>query len=395
LVSLNEVGGDPRRFGTSVGAFHRANQERARRWPQAMLCTSTHDSKRSEDVRARINALSELPEEWQGQVARWQVLNRSKKRLVDDTPAPAKNDEYLLYQTLIGTWPLGELDEVGYKAYGERIERYMLKAIREAKAQSSWINPNPAYEEALLIFTRNLLEGPETNVFLANFRPFQARIAKVGMYNSLAQILLKFMAPGVPDVYQGNELWDFSLVDPDNRRPVDYDHRQTLLRGLQEIDALPPEERVEHVRSLLDSPQDGRIKLYVTWKSLALRQAHPDLFREGEYQALSVTGEKADHVCAFARYYQGLEVIVVAPRLWARLLDKNGKELLVSSVWSDTSVALPVSEPRPFHNVFTGEIIHPKVDEERTLSLPLGSMLAHFPLALLTTIPEMSMLRQG
>ncbi|HYY15612.1 MAG TPA: malto-oligosyltrehalose synthase, partial [Gammaproteobacteria bacterium] len=174
LVSLNEVGGDPRRFGTSVALFHRANQERARHWPQAMVCTSTHDSKRSEDVRARINVLSELPEEWQAEVKRWHTLNRSKKGLVDDMPAPVPNDEYLLYQTLIGSWPLGEPDEAQYRIYCERIEHYMLKAVREAKVQSSWINPNTAYEGALAAFVRNVLEDPEKNAFLAHFRPFQA-----------------------------------------------------------------------------------------------------------------------------------------------------------------------------------------------------------------------------
>jgi (1->4)-alpha-D-glucan 1-alpha-D-glucosylmutase len=390
LVSLNEVGGDPRRFGTSVAMFHRANQERARHWPQAMVCTSTHDTKRSEDVRARINVLSELPEEWQAEVKRWHTLNRSKKGLVDDMPAPVPNDEYLLYQTLIGTWPLGEPDEAQYRIYCERIERYMLKAVREAKVWSSWINPNTAYEEALAAFVRSVLEDPEKNVFLAHFRPFQARIARVAMYNSLAQILLKFMVPGVPDIYQGNELWDFSLVDPDNRRPVDYDHRATMLRALQELAGLPLQERVQRVRGLLDSMQDGRIKLYVTWRSLALRQAYPDLFRHGDYYALNAIGQKADHICALARHYQGLEAIVVVPRLIVRLLDKNldknGNEPLGAAVWQDTSVVLPVHKPRPYQNVFTGEEIYPEADGG-TCCLPLAALLTHFPLALLRGIP--------
>ncbi len=387
LVSLNEVGGDPRRFGTSVALFHRANQERARHWPQAMVCTSTHDTKRSEDVRARINVLSELPEEWQASVERWHTLNRSKKGLVDDTPAPVPNDEYLLYQTLIGTWPLGEPDEAQYRVYCERIERYMLKAVREAKVRSSWINPNTAYEEALAAFVRNVLEDPEKNVFLAHFRPFQARIARVAMYNSLAQILLKFTVPGVPDIYQGNELWDFSLVDPDNRRPVDYDHRAAMLRALQELDGLSTQERVQRVRGLLDSMQNGRIKLYVTWRSLALRQAYPDLFRHGDYYALNAVGQKADHICALARHYQGLEAIVVVPRLIVRLLDKNGNEPLGAAVWQDTSVVLPVHKPRPYQNVFTGEEIYPEADGG-TCCLPLAALLTHFPLALLMGVPE-------
>jgi (1->4)-alpha-D-glucan 1-alpha-D-glucosylmutase len=210
------------------------------------------------------------------------------------------------------------------------------------------------------------------------------------MYNSLAQILLKFMVPGVPDIYQGNELWDFSLVDPDNRRPVDYDHRAAMLRALQEFAGLPLQERVQRVRGLLDSMQDGRIKLYVTWRSLALRQAYPDLFRHGDYYALNAVGQKVDRGCALARHYQGLEAIVVAPRLIVRLLDKNldknGNEPLGDAVWQDTSVVLPLHKPRPYQNVFTGQIVYPEAGGG-TCCLPLAALLTHFPLALLMGIP--------
>jgi 4-alpha-glucanotransferase/malto-oligosyltrehalose synthase len=388
LVSLNEVGGDPRRFGTSVAAFHHANQERARHWPHAMLCTSTHDSKRSEDVRARINVLSELPEEWQAHVQRWHRMNRRKKRLVEDTRAPSRNDEYLLYQTLIGTWPLKPMDEEAIQLYCERIDHYMLKAVREAKVHSSWINPNVAYEEALTAFIQALLlENPAKSLFLAHFQRLQGRIARLGMFNSLSQSLLKFTSPGVPDLYQGTELWDFSLVDPDNRRAVDYAQRQAGLRSLQDLDAAPRAERVPRLLSLLDSMEDGRIKLYVIWKALAQRLAFPELFREGNYHALSTKGQKADHVCAFARHYRNRESIVVVPRLVARLLGKSAVDPLGSTVWGDTYVELSPGEPRRYLNVFTAEVVSPEAGAER-LCLPLAAVLANFPVALLASIHE-------
>ncbi|MGE5026987.1 MAG: malto-oligosyltrehalose synthase, partial [Betaproteobacteria bacterium] len=211
LISLNEVGGDPRRFGVSLEQFHRANAERARRWPYAMLATSTHDSKRSEDVRARIDVLTELSGEWRQHLVRWSRINRAKLRSVDGARCPCRNDEYLLYQTLLGAWPLGDLDDSGRAAFRERIERYMLKAVREAKQHSSWINPNAAYEDGVMQFVRALL-GPAPSRFLTEFLPFQQRVARFGMLNSLTQTLLKLASPGVPDIYQGNELWDFSLV---------------------------------------------------------------------------------------------------------------------------------------------------------------------------------------
>ncbi|HYM47834.1 MAG TPA: malto-oligosyltrehalose synthase, partial [Burkholderiaceae bacterium] len=220
LVSLNEVGDDPRRFGVSLETFHRANRERLEHWPHALLSGSTHDSKRSEDVRARLHVLSELPQEWGRHVARWNRLNRRHRRELEDTSLPSRNDEYLLYQTLLGVWPLAELDELGLAALRERIEAYMLKAAREAKTDTSWINQSQEYEQALIAFVRALLGTLARNPFLNDFLPFQRRVARLGLFNSLSQTLLKLAAPGVPDIYQGNEIWDFSLVDPDNRRPI-------------------------------------------------------------------------------------------------------------------------------------------------------------------------------
>ncbi|MCO6413175.1 MAG: malto-oligosyltrehalose synthase, partial [Thiogranum sp.] len=235
LTSLNEVGGHPPRFGVSVAAFHRASQERQRRWPRAMLTTSTHDNKRSEDVRARINALSELPDLWRQHVGRWSRINAPRKRLLDEVRAPSRNDEYLLYQTLLGVWPLQTLDADGVQRVCERVTAYMIKAVREAKVHSTWLNPDQEYEAGVEAFVRALLRPSEVNAFLADFLPFQRQVAYIGIYNSLAQTLLKLTAPGMPDIYQGCELFEFSLVDPDNRRPVDYAARQRLLDSLEPL----------------------------------------------------------------------------------------------------------------------------------------------------------------
>lgn len=384
LTSLNEVGGDPRRFGLSVSGFHYANQDRAKNWPHAMLATSTHDSKRSEDVRARINVLSELSQDWEKHLKRWCRINRTKKRLLDEQAAPSTNDEYLIYQTLIGAWPLEEMDEAGRQNFCTRIEEYMLKAVKEAKVHSSWINPNPAYEEAVVSFVRALLE-PEKNRFLDEFLPLQQRVARFGLFNSLSQTLLKLTSPGVPDIYQGNEIWDFSLVDPDNRRPVNYGLRQRLLRNLENLVSVPDTALAARVRSLLDTLEDGRVKLYLTWKTLQHRRHHQELYRGGEYAPVSVVGSKADHVCAFARRYQDTEVIVVVPRLWAKLLKGEPEhQPLGKEVWEDTRLDLPASETLNYRNLFTGEILPSEVNEGAT-SLPLAGLLRHFPVALLMT----------
>jgi (1->4)-alpha-D-glucan 1-alpha-D-glucosylmutase len=226
LISLNEVGGNPGRFGFSVEEFHRANQERLSDWPDSMLASSTHDSKRSEDVRARINVLSELPVLWRLHLRRWRDWNRAKKRMLDENPAPTRNDEYLLYQTLVGAWPTEALDDDGWNKFVDRIQQYMLKAAREAKEQTSWANTNPDYESALSEFVSVILERSPKNRFLPNLEEFANRISRIGLFNSLSQTLLKMTSPGIPDTYQGNELLHFTLVDPDNRQPVDYALRQ-------------------------------------------------------------------------------------------------------------------------------------------------------------------------
>jgi len=379
LASLNEVGGDPRRFGTSVSAFHHANQERARNWPHSMIATSTHDTKRSEDVRARINVLSELSDEWRARVTRWARLARTRKLIVDGVPAPGRNDEYLFYQTLLGTWPLESVDERGFDEYRERIKRYMLKAVKEAKAHTSWINPNAAYEEAVCHFVASMLGNTRQNPFLADFVPFQQRVARFGMWNSLAQTLLKLTSPGVPDIYQGTEIWDLSLVDPDNRRPVDYRKRRDLLRRV--VGAAKRLGASELARDLLETPADGRIKMFVTWRALTLRRAMPDVFLRGDYQPLGVTGSKAVHAVAFMRRFEEEAVVVVVPRCIATLLDEEYRVPVGPEVWTDTAVEMPGGIER-LYNAFTGE----ECTVEKTDTggyLQAATVLNHFPVALL------------
>ena len=377
LVSLNEVGSDLHRFATTAPEFHLANQDRIRCWPHTMLTTSTHDSKRAEDVRARINVLSELSGLWRIRVREWKRFNRNHKRRVNGHPAPSPSDEYLLYQTLLGAWPSQSLDETTSQTFRERIENYMLKAIREAKQNTSWINRNTEYETAVTSFVRTLLMPGAQNRFLNDFLPLQHRIARIGLWNSLAQTLLKLTCPGVPDIYQGSELWDFSLVDPDNRRPVDYASRQEILQNISESS-----NDASIVDRLLETPEDGRIKLYVIWKTLCLRRQRPSLFDEGEYLPLEVGGTRADHVVAFTRKAETGSVLVVVPRLIASLLRDFDRPPIGPQIWEDTHLLLPsCSCAEKYRNAFTGETIEPESADGQT-KIAIAGILAKSPVAL-------------
>jgi (1->4)-alpha-D-glucan 1-alpha-D-glucosylmutase len=376
LVALNEVGSDPAAFGTSVAEFHRENAERARRWPHGLLTSSTHDTKRSEDVRARIAVLSELPREWRVAVNRWTRLNRGHKTRVEGASAPDRNDEYLFYQTLLGAWPWGA--ETPDDVFVARIEAFMLKAAREAQVHTSWVNPDPAYEEALQRFVRAALDTSRPNPFLEDFATLREMVAHAGTFNALAQQLLKLTAPGVPDIYQGTELWDQSLVDPDNRRPVDYRQRTRLLRGLQRRH---PGHRL--AADLLATKADGRVKLYLTARALACRAAYPDLFARGDYIPLAAAGAAADHVVAFARRDAGNEFIVVVPRLVVGLTGKELVDPIGPEVWGDTGLLLPDAEPGTrYRDVFSGETIRAAASDDRIM-LPLAEVFAVLPFALL------------
>jgi (1->4)-alpha-D-glucan 1-alpha-D-glucosylmutase len=382
LASLNEVGSDPEQFGLSVRAFHGASADRAALWPHTMLATSTHDNKRSEDVRARIDVISELPAAWRLAVRRWSRVNRSRKRLLDGVPAPSRNDEYLLYQTLIGTFPVSDVDGTGLPAYRERIERYMLKAAREAKVHTSWLAVNRDYEDALVGFVDALLRTGGENRFVAELRTQTEIFAWFGMLNSVAMTLIKFASPGVPDIYQGNELLDDSLVDPDNRRPVDYALRRSRLAELDALEAELAAGRADRVSSLFDSPYDGRAKLWVIVRALALRRAHPALFAQGDYRPIDATGARAQNVVAFARGWRGESMIAVAGRLFASLGTDVGKPPL-REVWRGTGLDLSwLESPLSAVNVLTGEshVIG-------SSNLPLNELFRHFPCALLHLTP--------
>jgi (1->4)-alpha-D-glucan 1-alpha-D-glucosylmutase len=386
LVSINEVGGDADRFGVPVLAFHAFNEQRRAHGPWGLSATATHDTKRGEDVRARINVLSELPNDWRAAVRRWFHANESHHVLREGVRAPDRNDEYLLYQTLVGAWPLGPYTAEEYAGFVARIQQYMQKAIHEAKVHTSWINRDPAYDNGVQEFVARILDPATIGPFLEDFRSFQRRVSHYGLFNSLAQTLLKITCPGVPDTYQGTELWDFSLVDPDNRRPVDYELRHRLLAELNAQAARAGPELPILARELTDAKEDGRIKLYVTSRALHCRRDHPGLFSNGEYIPLEAVGGCKDHVCAFLRRREDVCAIAAVPRLLAQLLPRSYEPPLGHKVWQDTVLRLPDDVcGRRFRNVFTDEALSATM-QEGVAVLPLGQVLDNFPVAILLAL---------
>jgi (1->4)-alpha-D-glucan 1-alpha-D-glucosylmutase len=351
LVSLNDVGGDPLQFGLRPEHFHREILQRSRSWPDEMSATSTHDSKRSEDVRARINVLSEIPTEWHRKVRTWREMNRDKKTFHDAVGEPTPNDEYLLYQTLVGAWPAGDQANNPPERFIGRIREYMLKAVREAKEKTSWGNQNKRYEDAVSKFVGGVLGSQG---FRDDFIPFQRKISHFGMLNSLSQTLIKLSVPGVPDTYQGNESWEFNLVDPDNRRSVDYELRRQVLAEFAALCKNGCDEQSTYARELATKMDDGRIKAYLIWKTLNLRKQHPDLFELGEYVPLDTTGDYAKHLFAFARRHKEQTLIVLTPRLCVQLLRGEPRMPSGEEVWHDVQIKIP-GNPAHFRNLFTGE----------------------------------------
>ena len=385
LASLNEVGGEPGRFGIRPDAVHAYNRTRQARWPHALSALSTHDTKRSEDVRARINVLSEMTEGWWAAVDRWSRLNEPhrKAKLDDEQTIPDPNEEYLLYQTLVGAWPLEPFGADEYAEFVKRIEDYMLKALHEAKVHTSWINPNAEYDEALREFVGRILDEGANRPFLDDLRAFRRRVTAYGLYNSLSQTLLRLAAPGVPDTYQGTELWDFSLVDPDNRRPVDYERRRRMLQDLRSAADSAGGDLRDLARDLVASKEDGRIKLYVTHRSLALRRDHPGLFTAGEYIPLAAEGSKAAHLFAFARRSGEAAAVVAVPRLIVRLIPDHTRPPLGAETWQDTRLPLTGLDPDlRWRNAFTGEVLTPE-RRDGPPSLVAADLFANFPVALL------------
>jgi len=354
LLSINEVGGDPLREKPPVdlAGFHEFNRARRRCWPHTFNATSTHDTKRSEDVRARLNVLTEIPDEWDSALARWSQWNRDAKRDLHGQLAPDPGEEILIYQTLLGTFPPGPAEE---PAWLDRVKEFLTKALREAKRHSSWMEPHSNYEEALHTFTESILAPGRA--FRSDFLAFQERISWYGALNGLSQVLLKIASPGVPDFYQGCELWNFTMVDPDNRRPVDYRKRIAMLESLKAREA---QDRRALVRSLAADPRQDEAKLYCTYKALEFRRARSELFAQGDYTPLAVTGPKANHLCAFAR---GGGVVALTPRWQARL-----------GSWEDTTCELPEGE---WVNVFTAA---------PAPSHRVADLLRDFPVALLEKV---------
>jgi (1->4)-alpha-D-glucan 1-alpha-D-glucosylmutase len=363
LVSLNEVGGDPNRFGITLKEFHRFN---ARRNKTGLNATSTHDTKRGEDVRARINVLSELPREWKQNLKLWSQLNRAKKKISNKIYMPDENDEYLLYQTLIGAFPFREDN---YQVFVERIKNYTIKAVREAKRHTAWIKPDIEYEEACISFVEKILNPSEDNRFLTEFKPFQKKIQFYGVFNSLSQTLLKITCPGVPDFYQGAELWDLNLVDPDNRRPVDFGKRKEFLREIKE-------RGLDLLDDLLKNREDGRIKLFLICRALAARKEYLEVFEEGSYLPLRVEGRHKENIIAFARRRKNRWAIAIATRFLTRVV-KEGDIPLGERVWGDTAVIFPEKAPNSWYDTITFK------EKKRDGSLKVGEILSHFPVALL------------
>ncbi len=373
LVSLNEVGGHPQHFGVSLATFHKQNWQRAQHWPQAMLATSTHDTKRSEDVRARLNVLSEMPDEWERQLTQWAHWHAAWITQVDGAPAPSRNDQYLFYQTLLGAWP----DEpVDLESLRQRLVDYMLKATKEAKQYTSWINANEEYDQAIRHFVEAVLQEEATSPFRTAFDKFRQRVAFYGRCNSLVQVVFKLTSPGVPDIYQGCELWDYSLVDPDNRRPVDYELRKKYLAELRQgVDLL----------ALLANLEDGRLKLWVTTTLLRLRQQHRELFQHGNYTAVIASGDRANGICAYLRQAGQRQLLVVGCIRPVGVTE--GRNVLpVGALWGDTFLPWP---DRPngskVRDVFTGQQM-PLLERHGQVGLAASEVLARLPFSVLLSV---------
>ena len=365
LAALNEVGGEPQLFGLSVETFHERNLRRQRDWPASLLATSTHDSKRSEDVRARMLAISEIPPLWGRSLQKWRTTNRRFKKQIDDAEAPDAGEEYLLYQTLLGTWPV-DLDGAPVPSVGPkfiaRIQRYMAKALKEAKLNTSWIQPNENWDDAMQEFVAGILEAGPRNKFLPAFLPVVAEIARLGAINSLAQTVIKLTAPGVPDIYQGTEIWDDSLVDPDNRRPIDYARRREMLTQIENVPA----------NELMQCWPDGRIKMRLTQRLLHLRRENPELFREGIYEPINFGGAFADCAIGFVRRHRDRAIIVIVPRLSSRVGFPP-----ISDRWQDSHVVLPAGKSN-LRDVFSDR----KVRVENS-QLRLAVAMSQLPFAVL------------
>ncbi|MFT2011444.1 malto-oligosyltrehalose synthase [Pontibacter sp. 13R65] len=364
IISLNEVGNSPDVFNIRPNEFHKLMKYKLKSYPHSLNATATHDTKRGEGARMRLNVLSELPDEWEEQVQVWlEMINKHIK-----AGKPKRNDIYFLLQTLLGVLPVdGAVDETVV----ERVQEYLIKAFREAKVNTNWSEPNEEYEEAVKELVEYLLLKDEE--FMQAFRPFFLKLAHYGWIYSLCQALLKVTCPGVPDIYQGCELWDFSLVDPDNRRPVDYEQRQQYLT---ELKAQEQQDSESLLADLLANPADARVKLYLLYKALNVRNELHELFSFGDYQPVNVTGKHKTHILAFTRKYEGQWCLVVVPRLLVPVVSEQ--ELPLGQVWEDTTIVLPPDAPLSWNQVFGQQQL--SLQQE----IPVADLLNKFPVALLT-----------
>jgi (1->4)-alpha-D-glucan 1-alpha-D-glucosylmutase len=372
FIALNEVGSSPDRFGTPLAAFHKENQHRAERWPHTMLATSTHDVKRGEDARARLAALSLIPGEWIAKVSSWnRILHSSGNG--PQAPALTRNDEYLFFQNLIATWPADltlpcTLDPDRVAQYSERLQMAMVKSVREARVHSNWISPDTQYEGAVTEFIRSALDPDRSKAFFGDFLPFQQRIAELGVRNSLVQVLLKVTSPGLPDFYQGSDLWDLNLPDPDNRRPVDFAERQNLLNKLFTNGHANLPEFLTHN---LQNWHNGAIKLSVINELLKFRRDHSTLFGQGSYQPVPKQNENGHNLCAFFRS-AGSDICLVVASLDARLTPRDFQKL---------QLPLPAQQSvAAWRDIFTQRTFFPSDD-----ALDLSAVLSALPIALLTS----------
>ncbi len=370
LLSLNDVGGNPDKFGISIHEFHEFNVRRLRKQPHSMNATSTHDTKRGEDVRARINVLSEIPESWESNLKKWSKLNRRKKKAIKGTAIPDKNDEYFLYQTMVGAMPFAGEDFDNFKI---RLKEYIIKAVREAKVHTAWLKPDTDYEDNFMAFIDKVLDSSDKNQFLKEFLTFQKIISYYGIFNALSQTLIKITSPGIPDFYQGSEFWDLNLVDPDNRRPVDFSIRTWLLNEMKsrEVDDISG-----LIKELLSTKEDGRIKLFLIYKALAVRQKHRRLFENGNYIPIETEGKYKDNIITFAREHKPLWSVTIAPRYLTGVVDE-GTYPLGTKVWDDTHIILPDEVPNVWNEQITG------IQVESRQFLSVGDVLKHFPCALM------------
>ncbi len=357
LLSLNEVGGDPLHFGYSVEDFHLRNSQAAKCWTCSLLASSTHDTKRSEDVRMRLNVLSEIPGEWQCLINEWALMNESGKTDLAGTLEPRRNTEYAIYQTLLGVWPDQGLTAADLPAFRERLWTVVLKSVREAKVYTSWIRPDLGYEGAVRTFTDSLLKPVETDPFIKSFKMFHNRISFYGKLNSFSAILLKICSPGVVDIYQGDELWNYALVDPDNRRPVDFNYRQNLWEKLGNENV--PESFLSNTMSASGIVDLDKLKLFFLSRILRFRRDNKELFIGGQYLPASCEGVKKRNIVAFVRLRAGKIVLTAAARFFTELTTLQAGYRSSAQIWQETRIILPegIRYPSLLKDVLTGETV--------------------------------------